>query len=178
MAVGIGWLVSSKDNWLWATLFTVVGTLLLLDNLNVLVVDVWRLFWPIVVIGVGLAVLFSGSKTKISASKAKRSDVVAILGGNKQTNDSSDFVASKITSVMGGAVLDLRKAKIQKEAVIEVIAFWGGIEIYLPKDVAVKNEIFPILGGVENKTDSEVMKNAPTITIIGQAIMGGVEIRN
>lgn len=167
-----------RDNWLWSVLMIIAGGLLLLNNLDLLEFNAWKLFWPLVIIGVGLALLFNKTSTRLKVSKAKRSDVMAILGATTQKNDSQEFAGSKMMSVMGGATLDLRKASIPKEAVIEVFSFWGAIEIYLPKDVEVRNEIMPILGGVENKTEQEGRKNAATITIIGQAIMAGVEIRN
>ena len=175
---GIGALLGSRDNWLWATLFIVAGGLLLLNTLDLYPINAWELFWPIAIIGVGLAVLFNSSSSRMRTSKAQRSDVVAVLGENRQINDGSEFEASKITSVMGGAALDLRKANITKDAIIEVVTLWGGVEIYLPKNVTIKNEIMPILGGVENKTEQSTTKNSATVTIIGQAIMAGVEIRN
>lgn len=171
-------LISNRDNWLWALLLGVVGVLVLFNNIEVLDVDVWKLFWPVVLIGVGLAVLFGRGGHRVLASKSDRSDLTAVLGATTQKNDSGEFTGSKIISVMGGATLDLRKATIKKEATVEVIAFWGAAEIYVPKNVVVKNEVMAVLGGVENKTDPETDKNAPVLYVIGQAIMAGVEIRN
>ena len=169
---------SNRDNWLWAVLWALAGTLLLMNNLDLVTFNVWNLFWPLVIIGVGLALIFNKSHTRMKVGKAKRVDLAAVLGATEQKNDSQEFAGSKITSVMGSAVLDLRKAKMQKEVVIEVMTFWGSVEIYLPNDVEVRNEIMPVLGAVESKVDQTTKPGSPVVTIIGQAIMAGVEIRN
>jgi predicted membrane protein len=52
---------------------------------------------------------------------------------------------------MGGIELDLRQAGTENgTAVIDVFVLWGGIEITVPPDWAVSNEITPIMGGAED----------------------------
>jgi predicted membrane protein len=78
---------------------------------------------------------------------------------------------------MGGCELDLRHASIQGEAVLNVFAMWGGIEIKVPEDWVVSMQGTPILGGFSEKT--MVSKDtSKRLVIRGYAIMGGVEVRN
>ena len=70
-------------------------------------------------------------------------------------------------------------AIIKKEATLDVFSLWGGIEVYVPKDIIVKNNTSVILGGVEDTTDNSVaLAGAPVLYIIGDVIMAGVEIKN
>ena len=59
---------------------------------------------------------------------------VAVLGGGHRGNNSRSFRGGELTAVMGGCEIDLRQAAIEGEAVIDVFALWGGIEIRVPED--------------------------------------------
>jgi hypothetical protein len=61
------------------------------------------------------------------------------------------FRHADLTAVMGGIELDLRQAGTGGgEAVIDVFVMWGGIEITVPPDWAVSNQVVPIMGGAED----------------------------
>ena len=174
---GLVMFINDTRSYLWAIVVTGVGVLFQLRELDVVDVDPWQLFWPAVVIVVGLSIVFSRSPGH-KVSKAERDDMTAILGGSEQMNTSTDFKGSKLTAVMGGTKLDLRKAKIKKEATVELFTFWGGIELIVPRNVIVRNQTSAILGGVEDKTDQDAAKDAPVLYVIGDVIMAGVEIKN
>lgn len=176
--VGILIFINDAKNYLWALLVVGIGVLWQLKALDVVDINPWQLFWPAVIIVVGLSILFNRSATRLRVSKSERDDVTAIMGGSDQRNSSPDFKASKVTAVMGGVKLDLRKAVIKKEATVEVFSFWGGVELIVPRDITVKNQTSVILGGVEDKSEREGGKDAPVLYVIGDVIMAGVEIKN
>lgn len=176
--VGLLIFLNDVKNYLWALLVVGVGVLWQLKELGIADVNPWQLFWPAVIIVVGLSILFNRSATRLRASKSERDDMTAILGGSDQRNTSQDFKGSKVTAVMGGVKLDLRKAVIKKEATIEVFSFWGGVELVVPRDITVKNQTSVILGGVEDKSEREGGKDAPVLYVVGDVIMAGVEIKN
>lgn len=175
---GILIFINDTKSYLWALLVVGLGVLWQLQQLDITDVNPWQLFWPAVIIIVGLSVILNRSAAKLRVSKTERDDATAILGGSDQRNTSEDFKGSKVTAVMGGVKLDLRKAIIKKEATVEVFTFWGGVELVVPRDVIVKNQTSVILGGVEDKSEREDNKNAPVLHVIGDVIMGGVEIKN
>lgn len=182
IVLGLAMLLNNRKHYLWAIIVIAVGVLWQLNVLNILEVSVWQLFWPIIIIVVGLSLILNRAAmtggTAAKVSQAEREDITAILSGSEQNNHSDDFKASKITALMGGVKLDLRNATIRKEATIEVLSVWGGVELVVPETVLVKCSTLNILGGVENKTSQPTKKDAPVLHVIGDVLMAGVEIKN
>lgn len=174
---GILIFLNDTKSYLWALIVTAVGVAFQLRELGIVDINPWQFFWPFVIIAVGLSIVLRRGPSHV-VSKSERDDLTAILGGTEQKNRSEDFKGSKLTAVMGGAKLDIRKASIKKEATIELFAFWGGIELIVPRDIVVRNQTSAVLGGIEDKTEQEVGKNAPVLYITGDVIMAGVEIKN
>jgi len=176
--VGLLVFVNDFRSYMWAFLIVGFGILLQLKTLGIADINPWQFFWPLVIIFVGVSVVLNRSAVRTHVSKADRDDATAVLGGSDVRSTSENFKGSKISAVMGGVKLDLRKATIEKEATIEVFSFWGGVEIVVPRNVIVKNKTAVVLGGVEDKTEQEAGKNAPVLYITGDVIMAGVEIKN
>lgn len=176
---GVAMLLNDSKDYLWALGVMVAGVFVQLRVLGYYSdVNVWSVLWPMVLIGVGVSVVFGRSVLPQSKVVAGSDDIVALLGGTDQKNVSENFTGSRITAVLGGATIDLRKAVIKKSATIQIFTLMGGVEIVVPRTVIIKNQTNAILGGVENKADQEPAKNAPVLTIVGDVIMGGVEIKN
>jgi predicted membrane protein len=163
-----------------------VGALLVLKGMGLVYIS-WRNLMPLALIGLGLAVIFKSTharkpETFINSSGEATTDdsiinVTALLGGVERRITSTGFRGGEVTAIMGGCELDLRHASIQGEAVLNVFAMWGGIEIKVPEDWVVSMQGTPILGGFSEKT--MVSKDASMRLVIrGYAIMGGVEVRN
>ena len=103
---------------------------------------------------------------------------MAVLGGVNRGNNSRAFRGGDLTAVMGGCEIDLRQAAIEGEAVIDVFAMWGGIEIRVPENWSVVGRVTPILGGYEDKTRPPRDAGTQRLIVRGMVIMGGVEIKN
>lgn len=170
--------LNDMKSYLWSLLIIGFGLVLQFKQLDVLDINPWQLFWPVVIIIIGVSIIFNYSASRRKVTKAKRDDVTAVMAGNEKHNNSDDFKGAKVTAVMGGVKLDIRKATIKKEATIEIFSFWGGVEIVVPRNVIVRNQTSAVLGGVEDKSEFEGDKNAPVLYITGDVIMAGVEIKN
>lgn len=177
--VGAGVLVFLNDpkSFLWALLLLGFGSLYQLNNLTIVDINPWQLFWPAIIIVVGLSIIFrqSGSRTKIGTHESD--DISAILGGASQANKSEDYKGGKVTAIMGGVEIDLRKSIIKKEATLDVFVLMGGVELRVPENVVVKTKAAAILGGIENKSQVVETKNAPILYVTGEVILAGVEIK-
>lgn len=181
LIAGLSVLVSSRrpTGWVWGLLLVAVAAAIGLNAYNIINISVWKLFWPVILILVGLAVVLGiGSgrrRSKKRANDSGDSEKVAIFYG-EESRVKGNYTGGSLTAIFGGVELDLRQAKIKDGAVIDVFTFCGGASISLPDDVIVQNDVRGILGGSEDKTapKSSVKK---TIYLKGECILGGLEIK-
>ena len=162
----------------WGLLLMTIGVSIGLGAYGVINISVWKIFWPVMLIAIGLMVsVGSGGRkrSKKSAADDGSNEKVAIFYG-EESRVKGDYTGGSVTAIFGGVELDLRQAKIKDGAVIDVFTFCGGIDITLPDDVIVENEIRGILGGSEDKT---MPKSSAKKTIIlrGECVLGGLEIK-
>ena len=178
VAGGVVILLSDVRNYLWALLVIGLGVLFQLKQFGIVDVNPWQLFWPAIIIVLGVSVMTSRGSSRGKIAASDREDVMAILSGSEVRVESKDFKGSRVTSICGGAMIDLRKAVIKKEATIDVFAFWGGIEIIVPEHVMVKNNTSVIMGGVEQQAGGDAVKEGgPILYVTGDVVMSGVEIK-
>lgn len=184
IAVGLLKLAQSRDGMGGAFggfMFALAGTWLLLEQIEVVRLSFWDL-WPVLLVMFGGYLVWQGySGRQQRAASGDANSVVsglAVLGGVARGNNSRAFRGGNLTAVMGGCELDLRQAAIDGEAVLDVFAMWGGIEIRVPEDWTVVGRVTPLLGGFDDKTRPAQGASAHRLVIRGFAIMGGIEVKN
>ncbi|HVL67555.1 MAG TPA: DUF5668 domain-containing protein [Vicinamibacterales bacterium] len=172
---------SGQGSVLGGVLFAGVGTWLLLDNLGIIRANVFD-FWPVLLVVLGAAIVWQGLRGPVLRATADTSDAVvnavAVLSGVNRGSNSNAFRGGELTAIMGGCEIDLRQAAINGEAVLDVFAMWGGIEIRVPENWTVIGRVTPVLGGFEDKTRAPQDATAHKLTVRGVVLMGGVEIKN
>jgi predicted membrane protein len=197
--LGIGVLMLSRGrSGGGALFFLMVGSLLLLNQLHFWNIQFSRMIWPALMIWFGVSMLMKRSRPD-SFRRRDRSErfvnggpmgfdqsrdssdylhATAILSGFNRKSDSTNFRGGDLTAIMGGGKIDLRDAQMQNgQALIDVFAVMGGIEIQVPTDWIVDPQLTPILGGFEDKTRRPT-GTGKTLIIHGTAIMGGVNVSN
>ena len=176
--IGLGIIMLIERNVVWGLIVAGLGGAFLLRSLDYTNFNVFELFWPAAIILVGVSILFNRTGANILKTNKSHDDVTAILGGVGVNNTSDNYTGGKATAIMGGVTIDLRKATIKKEATLQVMSFWGGIEVKVPEDWVVKNRTNAIIGGVDVKTPVATKKDAPVLHIVGDVIMAGVDVKN
>ncbi len=143
--------------------------------------DIWQVIWPVALILFGIRFMIRPmSSSKKSCCDGEFVGSASVFSGSVKKVSSKDFKGSSVRAVFGGSTLDLRDAEISKSgAIIDVSAIFGGIEILVPKKYPIKVDVAAILGGHDDKhSTSDIDPKLPTITIRGEAIFGGIEIKN
>ena len=161
----------------WGLLLMTIGVSIGLGAYGVINISVWKIFWPVMLITIGLTVSVGSGGRKRSKKSADDSgnEKIAIFYG-EESRVKGDYTGGSVTAIFGGVELDLRQAKIKDGAVIDVFTFCGGVNINMPDDVIVKNEVHSILGGSEDKTVSKSSAKK-TIYLRGECVLGGLEVK-
>ena len=162
-------------------LITTAGALLLLGSLDILRVSIWEL-WPLQLVFIGAWLVLRGARrTRDDGPQVDPGDYANAfvgMGGVTRKMNSSQFRGGEITAFMGGVELDLRNTHPASDTiVVDVLAWWGGIELWVPPSWKVTSEVLPIMAGYEDKT--KVQPDAKTHLIVrGLVVMGGIEVGN
>lgn len=105
--------------------------------------------------------------------------MTALLGGVERTTDTTQFRGANLTAVMGACKLDLRQAVMAgEEAVLDVVAVMGGVEILVPTSWVVESRVLPVMGGLGDSTRPNRMRPVSRLVVRGIAFMGGIDVKN
>jgi hypothetical protein len=110
----------------------------------------------------------------------ERGVLAAFMGGNSRRGAWVVPRHLKVFAVMGGAELDMRRARFAPGVTeIEVLSILGGVQILVPPGVRVEMLAVAAMGGVEaNVADVPPSEEgAPVLRISGLAVLGGVEAK-
>jgi predicted membrane protein len=171
---------------------TLIGGWLLLNSIGTVQVRFWEMFWPIVLIAIGSALVMQTVRHRDASASPDSDDTVtifAVMSGTKRRSSAARFRGGEVTLFMGGGQIDLRQATIPygEEAVLDIVAVMGGCELVVPSSWTVATPIVPIMGAVEDKRlpplpDGNIGAAgglaAPRLVLRGFVMMGGVEIKS
>lgn len=173
IAVGLAALITVPRAWAGPAVVISLGTVLQLNRLGMLDIDLWQLLWPVVIILAGLAML---TRVRARGGQDQIVNAAVLWWGAERRTTSQDFRGGSLSAVMGGVDLDLRQADIVGQAEISVFVLWGGVDIRVPATWRVVVGGLPVLGGWEDKTSPPPQPDAPVLVVHVTAIMGGVDV--
>lgn len=171
--LGVTSLLLVPRAWFGPAVITAAGVVLLLDRVGDYDVSVWEYLWPVAVIMAGLGITFAAVGR---GDQEDRITAFAFWWGAERRTRTRTFRSASLTAIMGGVELDLREADIDGTARIDVFAFWGGVDIKVPRTWQVRTTGLPLLGGWEDKT--EPAPGGPVLDVRLVTIMGGAEVRH
>jgi predicted membrane protein len=170
--------------WFGGLFFLGIGAYMLIERIMYFQISGREIF-PLFLVFLGGYMVwrgFGGARRGRGADGHNRFSGLAIMGGVVRRSNSQAFEGADLTAIMGGCEIDLRQASIAPgtEAVIDVFAFWGGIDIKVPEDWTVVTRAMPLMGGVEDKTRTPQPPPPAEkrLVISGIVMMGGVVVKN
>ncbi len=146
----------------------------------------WRsLFWPSILILVGLLIIFGRTrKSGFSHNHIEGDDMiddVDIFGGSERILRSQNFKGGRISNIFGGSKYDMRQTKLAEGTnYLEVSMIFGGSKFIVPEDWDIKIEVTTIFGGFSDKRQRSIVvpDSSRRLVIKGDAIFGGGELTN
>lgn len=103
--------------------------------------------------------------------------LVAIFDGVELESRASAFRGGSMLAWFGGVSVDLREAKLSPAgAHLHLHALNGGIAIKVPEGWRVRSSLRAVAGGVETRAPEPESADAPTLTVDGFAVFGGIAV--
>jgi len=174
---GVIALISNPRQFVVPLAIVAVGVLFQLRQFDIVSFDVWQLFWPIIIISIGVSILMNRTVKNSKEYSADSTNLSVYFSGSETRNGSQDYKGGNISTAFGGVELDLRDAKIKGTATLNVSVILGGLELRVPREWNIESRVTPILGGVESRALNNGKAGAPTLIITGDVILGGVDIK-
>jgi predicted membrane protein len=166
-----------------------LGTLLLIEDANP-DLHIRHIIWPLAIIVAGLMMLLQpwrrrnahlhargGVHLGVDESTPDRLSVNAMFGGARKRVVSSHFEGGEVNCFFGGAKVDLSQADLHGVVSLEVNSVFGGVEIIVPGNWRVQNDITAVLGGVSDRRPFATGEADKVLRIHGSAVFGGVEVK-
>lgn len=178
LAIGAAHLLERR--WSAAAVWIVIGVFFMLPMFGYERPSVWLLLaaWPLLISMAGLTLIVQALRPRPAGPAGNGGfRAVAVMAGNVR-RIVTPTTGGEAVAVMGGCELEIApQALFGNEMIIDVLAFWGGVNIRVPFGWQVVNRVTPILGGLEDKT-AGAAEEGPRLVVRGSAIMAGVEVRN
>ena len=104
--------------------------------------------------------------------------IVNIFGGSGRSGQWTVPREIRIITIFGGADIDFTDAIFTTPNVtIKILCLFGGDNIYVPENVNIVSKAFCIFGGIDNSAPSIASRQAPTLTIEGLVLFGGLDVK-
>ena len=188
IALGLIFILSHDSKGFGIVLLLVGSAFYVRDFFN-LHFNFWQIFWPAMLILLGILMLFRRKfdhphfEKKNMSSSDDIIDEVAVFGGGSRTIVSQNFQGGKILAIFGGSDFNLLRARMAPgQNCIEVLAVFGGLKLIVPEDWNVRISAFSIFGGFSDKHRIQPRESSSQpeseLIIKGFVIFGGGEIRS
>ena len=174
--------LTRRDNLATGFVLIFIGGFFLVPDIFNLSYEWRRLFWPVILIIVGISFIFGTSfrhrrNHELEGTDDDYLDDVNVFGGHDRIITSRSFRGGSIISVFGGGKYDLRNAQLSSGSnVLEMTNVFGGGKLILPSDWDVKVEVVAIFGGFSDKRMISAVSPDKRLIIKGISMFGGGEI--
>ncbi len=184
-------LLASPEHRITAYILVGLGLVFWVPSLLGTDVRFHQVFWPVILIAIGLIIISRRGKHGGVGSKQIRNEDgtvsvdylndIAIFGGGLMRVESQNFKGGTLTAIFGGREINLRTAQIAPEGcVIDVFAMFGGTKLIVPDDWQVKSDALSLFGGFSDKRHirPDEVKENKILLLKGVVMFGGVEVKS
>jgi len=171
-----------------------IGGFFLIPEIFVMHISFSHLFWPLILIGIGLMILSQrGPRNWISHfRKGDENNPNATLVDEGYINETNLFSGSKhkvihqvfkggkVSNIFGGTEIDLTHATLPEgQTELNIDCIFGGVTLIVPDDWKIILNINAVMGGFSDKRLRIGQSSDPgkVLIIRGSAIFGGGEIK-
>ncbi|MEP7145244.1 MAG: DUF5668 domain-containing protein [Ferruginibacter sp.] len=205
----IGIFIGFKSNFrnnAWFILIAVGGYFLINEFIPEL--GLRPMFWPIMIIVLGVAFILRPGRNKWVDMKNDPNDnkwenlpgttkdyltgspsldssdyliIRSVFSGVNKMVVSKNFQGGRISCVFGGAEIDLSQADINGQVMIKLEMVFGGAKLVVPPHWTIQNNIDGAFHAVDDKRSfnpSATINPDKVLILKGSAVFGGIEIRS
>lgn len=171
-----------------------VGTYFLLPRIDLFHATLSSMFWPVVLITIGLVTLFRLRRRNTWAHSNHHYGTDAHQYVSSDGYISSDNTFSSVRHIVseevfkggfirnkfGATVIDLRRSTLAAEnTYLDIDCKFGGIELYIPATWTVRLEFTPVLGGCDDtRIPVANMDTQHVLVLRGSISFSGLEIKS
>lgn len=183
LLVGAGLeLLSRPARRVGAAVLGTLGLVLLGITTGVLGSWTWSILWPSSVIAFGIWLLVRSrrsdrARVRRDAVHDSDLDVAAVFAGRRVVSMARPFHGGRATAMFGGVDLDLSGATIDDDAILDLVAVFGGVDVTVPTGWRVLVDGPAIFGGHDNHAPAPMDPDAPTLHVRATAVFGGVDVK-
>jgi Domain of unknown function (DUF5668)/Cell wall-active antibiotics response 4TMS YvqF len=163
-------------------------------------------FWPLIIIGAGVLYIIRPNKKSWNSCRRVGEDdnkwgekttwqgfgedvsidsndefrVSSVFSGVKKNIISKNFKTGQISTVFGGAEIDLTQADLAGTAIIRMEVVFGGVSILVPPHWSVQNDIDGVFHSVEDNrySNANTVDTNKVLILQGRCVFGGIEIKS
>lgn len=156
-----------------------VGLFLLLTSLGI--IDSLRiklLFWPAVLVIIGLMLIFGIFRNRVPKGLEKEADayVSGVFSTVRRHCDGKPYAGGRVKAFFGSASLDLRNSIIEQDIRIYANALCGEVTVLFPPNVSLVVEDSSFLGQVRDNVPVNHAYNVPTVKVVCHAVLGEIKL--
>lgn len=157
------------------------------DQIGINALTPWTLLLTAALGTIGLSIIFNNKYHSDSNSKNYEFTVIdkedesniiqktSFSGITKYIN-SDDFKQADLDCSFGAMEIYFDKADIKDgKAIVRIKAFCSGIELFVPKEWTIENQIMTTIGGVDTK-NKNLPDGSATLVLIGDMTLSGLTI--
>ena len=199
LIIAIGFIsLFGKDSWIMGIIMMAIGGFYLASKMHNLPFDMDAVFWPSIVILVGIVIILKRTlkhkhcgKHRWDKCNPNQVDTFVleegmisesnIFGGSKRIISEEQFRGGRIENIFGGTEIDLRNSKLAEGiSTLEVNCVFGGMSLIVPSDWHVQIEMQSVMGGFVDKRriiESDLSTSTKLI-IKGSCVFGGGDLKS